>query len=90
MRSLIKLAIPTGLAVLSHEALIGIVKFAKVGSAGALELIVPCCVFIGAIALINRCKKSLKSKPQQLYIAPPNYEEHYNNLNNNQQPNYQE
>ena len=90
--SFMKFSIPVGLAVLSHQVLIGIAKFAKVGSVGALELIVPVLSFFGCITLINRFKRTLKTKQSQpLYIAPPNYDEHYNNLNNNQQhPNYNE
>ena len=88
--SFIKFSIPVGLAVLSHEALIGIAKFAKVGSVGILELIVPVLIFAGCIALINRLKKTLKTKQSQpLYIAPPNYDKDYEYLNNNQ-PNYNE
>lgn len=92
--SFMKYSIPVGLAVLSHEALMGIAKFAKVKSIGTLELIVPALTFVGCIVLINKLKKDLSSKHgQQTYIAPPNYDKDYeycNNLNNNQQPNYQE
>ena len=84
-----KFSIPVGLSVLSHEVLIGIAKFAKVGSIGVLELIIPVSVFAGCIALINRFKKTLKTKQSQpLYIAPPNYDEYYSNINNNPQQQY--
>jgi len=72
---MLKFAIPVGLAVLSHQALIGIAKFAKVGSVGILELLVPVLTFAGCLTLMNRLKKNLKTQKQsqQLLIAPPDY-----------------
>jgi hypothetical protein len=87
--SFIKYSIPVGLAVLSHQVLIGAASFAKVESVGLLELLVPAGTFAGCVVLINRFKKKLNNPRQQL-PPPPNYDEQYSNLNNQQQPNYQE
>ena len=90
--SLIKYALPTGLAIMSNQLLIGAAKFAKVGSVGVLELIVPVGVFVGYFWALNRIKKGAKKKPEYEQLPPPNYDAYYNNLNANQpqQPNYNE
>ena len=85
----IKYAIPTGLAILSNQAIVGLAKFAKVGSVGVLELIVPVSVFAGYFIILNRIKSSAKEKPVQQQLPPPNYDKDYEYLNNNQ-PNYNE
>jgi hypothetical protein len=90
--SLIKYALPTGLAVMSNQFVIGLAKFAKVGSVGVLELVVPIGVFVGYFWVLGRIKKGVKKKPEYEQLPPPNYDEYYKNLNANQpqQPNYGE
>jgi hypothetical protein len=93
--SLIKYAVPTGLAVMSNQLLIGAAKFAKVPSVGVLELVVPVGVFAGYFMILNRIKKGAKKKEPEYQGLPPaydNYDAYYDNLNANQpqQPNYNE
>jgi hypothetical protein len=87
--SLIKYAVPTGLAVMSNQLLIGAANFAKVPSVGVLELVVPVGVFAGYFMILNRIKSGMKAKPEQQQLPPPDYDAYYQNLNS-QQPNYQE
>ena len=89
--SLIKYSIPVGVSIMSHELLLGAASFAKVRSIGALELIVLGASFLTCIIFMEKFKKALKrDKQKQQCLPPPNYDEQYSNLNNQQQPNYNE
>ena len=90
--SLIKYAVPVGLAVMSNQLLIGLAKFAKVGSVGVLELVVPVGVFASYFMILGRIKKGAKKKEPEYQGLPPaqDYDSYYSNLNNQPQPNYSE